>query len=51
MMERDRAQKRAESLEKTIQNHTLFLKKGGRSVPEKVSEHFSPEKYSPGPGD
>ena len=26
-MEKDRAQKRAESLEKTIQNHTLYLKK------------------------
>jgi hypothetical protein len=46
MMERDRAQKRAESLEKTIQNHTLFLKKAVEAFQKKCLSIF-PQKSIP----
>jgi len=45
-MEKDPAQKRAESLEKTIQNHTLFLKKAVEEFQKKCLSIF-PQKSIP----
>jgi hypothetical protein len=45
-MEKDRPQKRAESLEKTIQNHTLFLKKAVEEFQKKCLSIF-PQKSIP----
>ena len=45
-MEKDRAQKRAESLEKTIQNHTLYLKKAVEEFQKKCLSIF-PQKSIP----
>ncbi len=39
-MEKDRAQNRAESLEKTIQNHTLYLKKAVEEFQKKCLSIF-----------